>query len=372
MKNDSFLKRVLRHGTGMSEGGSIEVLAQAVRELTEAQRKHTVQLKNLVEAQKESDRRWREAIDRWQQAARESSRREHHEAERTRERGEKRWQTRVAALRDAVKSEWKWRLMFARQMAAVIRVLHLSRMPLSPPHDILARRFRLWSQNEEDGIILALFEHAGITNRRFVEIGSGRSGGNAAMLAQECGWSGLMIDCVPEAIDSLRARFSHNPGVVGTAAFVTPDNVNELLTQHGFTGEVDLLSIDIDSYDYWVLEALSVCTPRLLVVEYNANFGPTRAVTIPKDQPLSGMPKEYRGASLAALVKAARRKGYRLVVCDPTGVNAFFLRSDVAPDVPALDPSLAFRSIRDRADLADDPMPDDGAAIADTLPLVEV
>src|SRR5262249_23499730 len=142
--------------------------------------------------------------------------------------------------------------------------------------------------------------------------------------------------------------------------------------QHGFTGEVDLLSIDIDSYDYWVLEALSVCTPRLLVVEYNANFGPTRAVTIPKDQSLSGMPKAYRGASLAALVKAAHRKGYRLVVGDPTGVNAFCLRSDIAPALPALDVSLAFRSIRARADLADDPMPDNAAAIADTLPLVEV
>ena len=114
-----------------------------------------------------------------------------------------------------------------------------------------------------------------------------------------------------------------------------------------------------------------MCSPRLLVVEYNASFGPTRAVTIPKDQSLSGMPKEYRGASLAALEKVARRKGYRLVVCDPTGVNAFFLRHDVAPDVQAIDASRAFRSIRDRSDLTDDPMPDSGAVMAD-LPLVEV
>jgi len=371
MKSDSFLRRVLRRSTGERENASIEALAHTVRDLAEAQRKHAVQLKRLVEAQKESDRRWQDAIERWQQAALESSRREHHEADRTRERSEKRWQSRLAVLQDALKTERKWRVIFARQMGAVIRALHLSRTPLPPPHDILVRRFRLWSQNEEDGIILALLERAGMTNRRFVEIGSGRSGGSAAMLAHECGWSGLMIDCVPEAIDSLRARFAHNPGVVGAAAFVTPDNVNQLLTQHGFTGEVDLLSIDIDSYDYWVLDALTVCSPRLLVVEYNASFGPTRAVTIPKDQSLSGMPKEYRGASLAALEKVARRKGYRLVVCDPTGVNAFFLRHDVAPDVQAIDASRAFRSIRDRSDLTDDPMPDSGAVMAD-LPLVEV
>ena len=366
------MRRVLRRRTGDSAGASMEDLACAVRDLAEAQRKQAVQLKKLVETQKESDRRWQDAIERWQQAALQSSRREHHEADRTRERSEKRWQSRLTDLLTALKTERKWRVVFARQMSAVIRALHLSRTPLPLPYDILVRRFRLWSQNEEDGIILALLERAGATNKRFVEIGSGRSGGNAAMLAYELGWSGLMIDCVPEAIESLRARFAHNPGVVGAAAFVTPDNVNQLLTEHGFTGDVDLLSIDIDSYDYWVLDALRVCSPRLLVVEYNASFGPTRAVTIPRDQPLDGMAKAYRGASLAAIEKAARRKGYRLVVCDPTGVNAFFLRHDVAPDVPAIEASQAFRSLRDRSDLADDPLPDGGAALADDLPLVEV
>ena len=173
----------------------------------------------------------------------------------------------------------------------MMRSLQLSRMPLPPPHDLTARRFRLWSQNEEDGIILALFEHAGVTDRRFVEIGSGRSGGNAALLAYECGWSGLMIDIVPEAIDSLRARFSHNPGVVGVAAAVSPANINQILSEHGFTGEVDLLSIDIDSYDYWVLESLTVVSPRVLVVEYNARFGADRAVTIPKDGALDDDPE---------------------------------------------------------------------------------
>jgi hypothetical protein len=215
-------------------------------------------------------------------------------------------------------------------------------------------------------------EHAGVTDQRFVEIGSGRSGGNAAMLAYECGWSGLMVDIVPTAIDDLRARFGHNPGVVGVAVAVSPDNLNPLLTEHGFTGDVDLLSIDIDSYDYWVLEALSVCTPRLLIVEYNAGFGSQRAVTVPLNQPLAGAPKAYRGASLAALEKAARRKGYRLVVCDPTGVNAFFLRHDVAPDVPGLTVAEAFRPALSRWDLSDAPMPEDGLALGDAYPLVEV
>jgi hypothetical protein len=370
---DSFLNRVIRRRAPQQRGdASLEALASAVRDLATAQQKQAAQLKKLVDAQKESDHRWQEALDRWQHAARETSRREQHEADRTRERGEKRWQTRYSSLEHSLKTERKWRLIFARQMNAVIRALHFSRLPLAPPYDILARRFRLWSQNEEDGIILGLLERAGTTTKRFVEIGSGQSGGNAAMLAYECGWSGLMIDIVPEAIELLRARFAHNPGVIGVAAAVTPANVNQLITDHGFSGDVDLLSIDIDSYEYWVLDALTACTPRLLVVEYNAAFGPSHAVTIPRDQSLVGAPKNYRGASLGALEKAARRKGYRLVMCDPTGVNAFFLRDDVAPDVPAAAPARAFRQLADRWELADVPVADDATLMAGGLPLVEV
>ena len=368
---ESFLRRVLRRkGEAETERTSLKALAAAMRELAETQRKQTVQLKKLLESQKDQEQRWREAIDAWQEAAREASRREHHEASQAGEKLQKRWLATLASLQEGLKAEKKWRLNFSRQVNAVVRTLHLSRMPLAPPHDLVARRFRLWSQNEEDGIILGLLEHAGVGTSRFVEIGSGQSGGNAALLAYECGWSGLMIDIVPQAIENLRARFRHNPGVVGVAAAVSPENVNTILSDHGFAGDVDLLSIDIDSYDYWILEALTVTTPRLLVVEYNAAFGPDRAVTIPRQQPLHGAPKAYRGASLSALERLAARKGYRLVACDPSGTNAFFLRRDVAVEVPGVSARQAFRPAPDRGN-PESSQPEAWDTIGD-LPLVEV
>jgi hypothetical protein len=122
----------------------------------------------------------------------------------------------------------------------------------------------------------------------------------------------------------------------------------------------------------------------VLVVEYNAGLGAERAVTIPKHAALDDIPKRYRGASLAALGKLARRKGYRLAVCDPTGTNAFFLRDDVAPNVPGASVAQAYRPAVDRWSLDDAPA-DQGAAavdgraatnstaaIAEGAPLVEV
>ena len=248
------------------------------------------------------------------------------------------------------KQDDKWRGIFRRQMEALLRHAYLSDSDIPAPYGLAARRFRLRSQNEEDGITLTLLKCAGVTTRRFVEIGSGGKGGNSAVLAFDMGWSGLMVDASGTAVTMLRNLLGANPNVTFVQSFVTAAKFNNLLRKHGMTGEIDLMSIDIDSTDYWLLDALEVCSPRVLIMEYNALFGPTRAVTLPNAPPPPHRPKGYSGASLAALEKLARRKGYRLVFCEEMGVNAFFLRNDLAPAIPGLTPEQAYRRWLDRRD----------------------
>ena len=273
------------------------------------------------------------------------------------------------------KQDEKWRIIFRRQLNAVIRHLYISGSDIPAPNALAVHRFRLRSQNEEDGIILVLLQAAGVVGRRFVEIGCGRSGGNSAMLAHELGWSGLMVDASRKAIASLQKTFKANPGVVAVRARVAPDTLNELLSHYGMTGEIDFLSIDIDSVDYWLLDALAVCSPRVLVTEYNAHFGPERMVTVPNGSLPADAPKGYSGASLAALEKLARRKNYRLVLCEDAGVNAFFLRNDLAPEVPGLTPAQGFRPMVDKRDVSEQRLKEvDLYRVIDErgLPLIEV
>ena len=108
------------------------------------------------------------------------------------------------------------------------------------------------------------------------------------------------------------------------------------------------MHLDIDGPDYWVWEAITCCQPRVFVAEYNSAFGPTASVSIPYDRTfdrrlLTGPDRLYFGASLTALTRLGRRKGYRLIATDRSGANAIFLRDDVAPDVPAVSPERAFR-----------------------------
>jgi hypothetical protein len=135
------------------------------------------------------------------------------------------------------------------------------------------------------------------------------------------------------------------PGVTAVHSWVTRDNINELIASHGFSGEVDLFSLDLDGVDYWIWEAITVCSPRVVILEYNSMFGPTRAVTVPYDEAFDRQRHHamYYGASLAAWTKLAARKGYRLVAVEPAGINAFFLRGDLAPHIPACDPRSAYR-----------------------------
>ena len=230
---------------------------------------------------------------------------------------------RVEDLRVNQKADQKWRVIFRNQLTALLRNLYVMGSDVPAPHGLSGRRFRLRSQNEEDGIILALLQATGVGTRRFVEIGCGQSGGNAAALAYEFGWGGLMVDASEKAIEKVTVLLRANPGVTAVRAMVQPDTINDLLRSHGMTGEVDLLSIDVDSIDYWLLEALTVCSPRVLVMEYNALFGPERAVTLPCAPLPEDAPKGYSGTSLVAIERLAARKGYRLVLCEAAGINAF-------------------------------------------------
>jgi hypothetical protein len=248
---------------------------------------------------------------------------------------------RIETQLDLLNKIWQRTRHLEPAVQALLRDRYLDPASLPYPERLTAQRFRLLSQNQEDGMTLALLEEVGISSRTFVEIGSGLSGGNAAFLAREFGWSGLMVDADEGHMQQVARRF---PTVTAVGAWVTRENINELIASKGFGGEVDLFSLDIDGTDYWVWDAMTACSPRIVILEYNSMFGPDRAVTVPYDPHFDRHQHHtmYYGASLLAWTRLGARKGYRLVAVEPTGVNAFFLRADLAPHIPPCDPRRAF------------------------------
>jgi hypothetical protein len=216
-------------------------------------------------------------------------------------------------------------------------------------NDIRDAEFRVFSQWGEDGIIQYLVRQIEITRRVFVEFGvESYIEANTRFLLVNNQWSGLVIDGDAANIE----RIKRDPiywacNLKAEFAFVTRDNINEIIEKNGMRGDIGLLSIDIDGNDYWLWQAIEGISPRIVVCEYNGHFGPTAQLTVPYDagfrRERAHFSKIYYGASVAALWALGRSKGYSLVASNSAGNNIFFVRDDVIGSVRAVTPADVYR-----------------------------
>jgi hypothetical protein len=211
------------------------------------------------------------------------------------------------------------------------------------PKRLLRYGFKIYSQNDEDGIIQEIFRRIGVTARTFVEFGvaTGSECNTVKLLIE--GWRGLWMEADPLRANSIRRTFDlfcQDDKLVVLEKRVTAENIDALLSEHAAGGEIDLLSIDIDYNDYWIWKAISSVRPRVVVIEYNASLRPPLALTVPYDPQGSWDGSNFYGASVEALVRLGAEKGYRIVGCSLAGVNAFFVRADLCAD-KFLEPATA-------------------------------
>lgn len=230
------------------------------------------------------------------------------------------------------------------------RQLYHSKYPALTFKDV---GFRVHSQHEEDGIILFIFSLIGTTNKRCVEICAGDGiECNTANLIINHRWIGLLCDGNERNIEEAKKYYSTHPDTKNwppmiVKEWITKGNVNQIIERHGFSGEIDLLSLDIDGVDYWLWKEISCISPRVVILEFNHLWGPDVSVTVPyRDDFVAEFTQygsDYAGGSLKAFVKLSEEKGYRLVGTNAIATNAFFVRNDILCDwLPEIDPSTCF------------------------------
>lgn len=205
--------------------------------------------------------------------------------------------------------------------------------------------FRVFSQFEEDGILLYILTLIGSESRTFIDLGSADGiNSNCANLAINHGWTGLFIDGDEDNVRTGRDYYAKHPHTWVSppqfvCAMICRENINELIRDARLDGEVDLLSIDIDGNDYWVWDAIECITPRVVIVETHVEFG-MNSIVVPydKDYVYPGKHPDYHGASPVAMAKLANKKGYRLIGANNYGFNTIYVRNgvgdDVFPEVP--------------------------------------
>ena len=211
----------------------------------------------------------------------------------------------------------------------------LSQPRYQDPKRLNRHEARMYSQAGEDGMIAEIFRRIGVTNKVFVEFGSGDGHENNTVFLLCHDWTGLWIDADRKAVNTVRKNFAadiQSRRLIILEAIVAAENIENLLARANVPLEFDLLSIDIDRNDYWVWRKIERYRPRTVVVEYNEKFPPGIEWVIEYDANAFWDGTDQFGASLTAFEILGRRKGYVLVGCTLGGVNAFFVRQDLIGD----------------------------------------
>lgn len=201
--------------------------------------------------------------------------------------------------------------------------------------------FSVFSQWGEDGILAWLTDNCAGIPKTFVEFGVGDYlESNTRFLLEARNWRGVVLDGSKDHIAKIRSQpFYWRQQLTANQAFIDTQNINDLISAAGLEGEIGLLSIDVDGNDYWIWQAISVVSPAIVAVEYNAVFGDRQAISVPYRADFLRSRAHHShlffGASILALINLGGEIGYRFVGTTSTGCNAFFVRNDVFNSISA-------------------------------------
>jgi hypothetical protein len=210
--------------------------------------------------------------------------------------------------------------------------------------NLAAYEEKIFSQNGEDGVLLRILEAIGATNKQYVEFGvqDGKEC-NSRILREALNFTGLMMDGGNTNAD-INLRREH----------VTVDNILALFAKYDVPQSFDVLSLDVDSFDWWLLMRLlrdGHFMPRVIIVEVNPTLGVfhnaqgehfrerfNEANTVAQTMIHPHLTdlhtwdlSRYHGANPAAFQKLGSVFGYDMVYCEQCGVNCILVRRDAFP-----------------------------------------
>jgi hypothetical protein len=191
--------------------------------------------------------------------------------------------------------------------------------------DLSEHEFKVYSQNGEDGVIEKIFEVIGTTNKYYVEFGVEDSTEcNTRYLRKKKGWKGLMMD-----------GGYYRPEINLQQEFITAENINSLFDKHNVPHKFDLLSVDLDYNDLYVLYSIlkkSKYKPRVIIAEYNASLPYDEDKTVIYNPTYMWDRTDYSSASIYSYYKLLKDFNYSIVYGEKKGVNLFAIHNDIHKD----------------------------------------
>jgi hypothetical protein len=201
---------------------------------------------------------------------------------------------------------------------------------------------KVYSQWGEDGILDYICELIELAKPRVLEIGAGNFlECNSRFIAEFRNASVVAVDARADLLNAPLHSLKWKNHIELVNEWITPDNINSIIEfAEQNMNSVDIFSLDLDGNDYWILESANLSQFKIVVVEYNALFGSSYEVTVPRNdrferhkQHASGL---YYGASLKAFVELLEHKGFIFIGTNRSCVNAFFIKKNLRSNFETL------------------------------------
>tara|TARA_B100000315_G_scaffold114032_1_gene104481 strand:- start:703 stop:1641 length:939 start_codon:yes stop_codon:yes gene_type:complete len=194
--------------------------------------------------------------------------------------------------------------------------------------------FKIFSQFGEDGILDFLLYKLNIKKPKFLEIGIGDYREcNTRYIYEKNSCKGMVVDRnkdLEKKISRIVKLWRGDLTIIEEV--VTSKNILDIICKNNFDKNLDLFSLDIDGNDYWVLKVLPEKFSKIVVLEYNALFGPNLEITTPNLENFDREKYHYShlcyGASLKAYIKLMSEKKFIFLGTNLACNNAFFVNED--------------------------------------------
>jgi hypothetical protein len=170
----------------------------------------------------------------------------------------------------------------------------------------------VFSQNGEDGIIEELLKRLEINSGWVCEFGAwdGIHLSNTFNLIKK-GFKGVFIEGDKKKYIDLLKTVNKHPNIIPINAFVDHNNsensLDNLLTKTNIPLNFDILSIDIDSYDYQVWQNLIKYRPKIVIIEINSSVNTDNLLHIHNGD-------TYQGTGFRPMFNLALEKNYKFVL----------------------------------------------------------
>jgi len=181
----------------------------------------------------------------------------------------------------------------------------------------------------ENGILNELLMRLNLNNGNLIEFGAhtGEEWSNTIHLLKK-GWHGLYIEPERKKLGKLVETSKNYPNMrISDISIITENmkyrytglTLDEIIRLFFKDQDVQLISIDIDSYDYYIFKGLEY-RPEVIIIEINAFFPPNVRY-------IDRQRKDIYGTSHLSMLDMAAEKDYHLVAC--AGCNHFYVRGDI-------------------------------------------